>query len=261
MMHTYCIIFVFQLLSLSGAMESGIVDGKKVKPHSRPYMASLQVDGSHKCGGMLIREDFVLTAAHCKLPQQMMVVLGAQDITKKEKSQQRIQVKYHPYPKYKKGQYDNDIMLLEMTLFSFTVKKNATLNKYVKTIGLPKKDEKIPDNIQCAVAGWGRKGKKNLPSHILRETMEKTQSSNECTKTYGKDFKADHMICTAFTKKKGGFCQGDSGGPLICNNKLQGIIAFTAKDCNDPKYPHGSIKIQAFLPWMKKVMQGSGDTA
>lgn len=40
--------------------------GKVAKPHSRPYMASLQFDKQHSCGGILIREDFVLTAAHCE---------------------------------------------------------------------------------------------------------------------------------------------------------------------------------------------------
>uniref|UniRef100_A0A3B3SK81 Peptidase S1 domain-containing protein n=1 Tax=Paramormyrops kingsleyae TaxID=1676925 RepID=A0A3B3SK81_9TELE len=44
---------------------SGILGGKTAKPHSRPYMASLQVRGAHTCGGFLIREDFILTAAHC----------------------------------------------------------------------------------------------------------------------------------------------------------------------------------------------------
>ncbi|XP_053184715.1 mast cell protease 1A-like [Scomber japonicus] len=251
MMHAFCLVFVFQLLSISGAMESGIVGGKKAKPHSRPYMASLQVDGSHKCGGILIREDFVLTAAHCKLPEQMTVVLGAHDVTKKEKSQQRIEVKYHPHPEYN-GQFDNDIMLLEL-------KKNATLNKYVKTIGLPMKDNKIPDNIKCDVAGWGKTGKKRPPSHILRETTEKTQSSNECKNKWKEHFNIIHMICTSHTKKKGGVCQGDSGGPLICNTTPQGITAFTEKcDCNDPEYPHVFTKIQAFLPWIKRVMQGLG---
>ncbi|CAK6966346.1 mast cell protease 1A-like [Scomber scombrus] len=252
MMHACCIILVIQLLSLSGAMESSIVGGKKAKPHSRPYMASLQADKDHTCGGILIREDFVLTVAHCKKPEQMTVVLGAHDITKKEKSQQRIEVKYHPHPKYKKGKYDNDIMLLKL-------KKNATLNKYVKTIGLPKKDEKIPDNTKCDVAGWGETGKKRFKSPVLRVATEKMQSSNECQKIWGQPFNIKQMICTAFTKKKGGVCQGDSGGPLICNTKLQGIIAFTGNDCNDPKYPHVFTKIQAFLPWIKKVMQGLGD--
>ncbi|XP_053185103.1 granzyme B-like [Scomber japonicus] len=248
MMHTCCLVFVFQLLSISGAMESSIVGGRVAKPHSRPYMASLQVRGHHICGGILIREDFILTAAHCKKDEQMTVVLGAHDITKEEDSQQRIQVKYHPHPEFN-GQFDNDIMLLEL-------KKNATLNKYVKPIGLPKKGGKIPANIECAVAGWGLTGDKSQ-SPVLREAKEKMQSSSKCKNKWGEYFNVDHMICTTFPK--GGICQGDSGGPLICNTKPQGITAFTSSDCNDPRYPHVFTKVHAFLPWIKEVMQGLGD--
>jgi len=46
-----------------------IIEGTESKPHSRPYMAYLQIvtwDGKQKaCGGFLIRRDFVLMAAHC----------------------------------------------------------------------------------------------------------------------------------------------------------------------------------------------------
>ncbi|XP_053185104.1 granzyme B-like [Scomber japonicus] len=253
MMHAYCIIFVSQLLSISGAMESSIVGGRVAKPHSRRYMASLQVRGHHTCGGILIREDFILTAAHCRQDEQLTVVLGAHDITKKEKSQQRIEVKQHyPHPKYK-GQYDNDLMLLKL-------KKNARLDKYVKPIGLPKKDKKILANITCEVAGWGLTGDNRVVSDVLREATEKMQFSFECKYIWGEYFKSEHMICTAFTKKKGGVCQGDSGGPLICNTKLYGITAFTREeDCNNPKYPHVFTKVHAFLPWIKEVMQGLGD--
>ncbi|CAF91811.1 unnamed protein product, partial [Tetraodon nigroviridis] len=43
-----------------------IVGGRESKPHSRPYMVSLQVGNHHTCGGILINSNFVLTAAHCQ---------------------------------------------------------------------------------------------------------------------------------------------------------------------------------------------------
>ncbi|XP_040913956.1 granzyme B-like isoform X2 [Toxotes jaculatrix] len=215
MMQTFCIIFVFQLLALTGATESGIVGGKDSKPHSRPYMASLQFNNKHSCGGILIREDFVLTAAHCKQPQNMTVVLGAHNISKTERSQQRIRVaEYHPHPKFA-GKRDYDIMLLKL-------KNKAKLNKYVKTIGLPKKDGKTPANVNCVVAGWGQTGPQKPASEVLKEATEKIQFNFECKSIWQQHFNVNHMICTKFDKKKGGICQGDSGGPLICNSKPQG---------------------------------------
>ncbi|KAM3608440.1 uncharacterized protein V6R79_025425 [Siganus canaliculatus] len=244
------IIFFFQLLSLSGASESGIVGGKVAKPHSRPYMASLQFGRRHSCGGILIRKDFVLTAAHCKKPDYgLTVVLGAHNITKNEKSQQRIQVaEYIPHPKFR-GASDYDIMLIKL-------RDKATLNKYVKTIGLPKKDGKIPANINCAVAGWGRTGVKDDASEVLKETTERTQFSFECKNIWQGSFSSEHMICTKFTKKKGGVCEGDSGGPLICNNKPQGITAFTLQNgCDNTTYPHVFTKIPFFATWIKEKMK------
>uniref|UniRef100_A0A672SVE0 trypsin n=1 Tax=Sinocyclocheilus grahami TaxID=75366 RepID=A0A672SVE0_SINGR len=113
-----CYRFFIYSCFIIGGMESGIIGGKEAKPHSRPYMASIQYINHHTCGGMLIRKDYVLTAAHCLKPlSAAWVVLGAHNITKVEKSQQRIPVmKFIQHPMFKQNKeedYSYDIMLLK----------------------------------------------------------------------------------------------------------------------------------------------------
>ncbi|KAL0160267.1 hypothetical protein M9458_043992, partial [Cirrhinus mrigala] len=52
-------------LTFTAHVDVGIVNGTEAKPHSRPYMVSIQSDKRHICGGFLISDEFVLTAAHC----------------------------------------------------------------------------------------------------------------------------------------------------------------------------------------------------
>ncbi|KAL0151347.1 hypothetical protein M9458_053341, partial [Cirrhinus mrigala] len=55
-------------LTFTAHVDVGIVNGTEAKPHSRPYMVSLQNNiRQHKCGGFLISDRFVMTAAHCRM--------------------------------------------------------------------------------------------------------------------------------------------------------------------------------------------------
>ncbi|XP_056435985.1 granzyme B-like isoform X2 [Gadus chalcogrammus] len=252
----YITAMLFKILLLlclgcfSGASDSGIVEGTESKPHSRPYMVSLQQQkGLHHCGGALVRKDFVLTSAHCN-KFGLTAVLGAHNITKEEKSQQRIQVaRYHVHPNYKDGLYGFDVMLLKL-------KTNSILNKYVKPIGLPKKDKRIVANIKCSVAGWGISPPSIAASDVLRESAVKTRSVNECKNIWRDYFNISQMICTHSSGKKGGICKGDSGGPLICRRDALGIAAYYGTDkCDNPTYPNVFMKIPSFVQWIKEVMK------
>ncbi|KAK2904913.1 hypothetical protein QQF64_033070 [Cirrhinus molitorella] len=253
MLLSICLLLSF--FSLSGGMESGIIGGKEAKRHSRPYMASIQYEKDHKCGGMLIREDYVLTAAHCLnrtvYPKQdhVEVVLGAHNIKEVEKDQQRIQVmKFIRHPMFEKSNepdYSYDIMLLKL-------KKKAKLNKFVKVMSLPKKNGKTPANVNCSIAGWGLKTPKgNQASDVLREVKLKLQENSECKEMWQQYFNSERMICSV-SDGRHAFCLGDSGSPLFCNTKPQGIASYVFEgDCTNTMYPQVYVKISFFLPWIK----------
>ncbi|KAG1959615.1 granzyme-like protein [Pimephales promelas] len=242
-------------ISLAGGMESGIIGGKVSKPHSRPYMASIQLENKHHtCGGMLIREDYVLTTAHCWNRSagrgNFEVVLGAHNIHQDEKSQQRIKVlKYIQHPKYQSDNTEDisyDIMLLKL-------KNKAKVNRFVKVMPLPKKKETTPANVKCSIAGWGLTTPKGVVgSNVMREVTLILQENSKCKESWQQYFNSERMICSV-SDGKHAFCQGDSGSPLLCDSKLQGMAAYTdPESCTSKKYPGLYIKISAFLPWIRK---------
>ena len=77
--------------------DSRIVGGTEVSPAcpdcKYPFMAQIQLDGDHRCGGALIHPEWVLTAGHCledrtyqdtilNNPERLTVRMGVHDQTK-----------------------------------------------------------------------------------------------------------------------------------------------------------------------------------
>ncbi|KAK7169228.1 hypothetical protein R3I93_005270 [Phoxinus phoxinus] len=197
---------------------------------------------------MLIKDDYVLTSAHCldKNSNFLEVVLGGHNISQNEESQQIIQVeKYIQHRNYTNNDFTYDIMLLKL-------KTKAVRNEFVDVIDLPKKNENVPARVECSIAGWGLKTPGGKASRVLREVSLKLQFSFECKRKWQDYFNSEKMICSVSDGEKA-FCQGDSGSPLLCDSKLQGMAAYTYPVyCTSKKYPEVYMKISAFLPWIRK---------
>ncbi|XP_036210150.1 granzyme H-like [Myotis myotis] len=226
------------------AQAGKIIGGHEVKPHSRPYMAFLQISipGRKRCGGFLVREDFVLTAAHC-WGRSITVILGAHNISKNERTQQVIPVKTairHPnyHPKV------NDIMLLQL-------QRKATLTAAVSLLRLPRRGEQVKPGMVCRVAGWGRLDL-STSTDTLHEVELEIQRDEQCISCYRRRYNRTTEICVGDPERNQSTFKGDSGGPLVCDNMAQGIVSFGKKYGETPRI---EMKISSFLPWIERTMR------
>ncbi|XP_030640149.1 granzyme G-like [Chanos chanos] len=217
-------------LTLSASVNEGIINGREAKPHSRPYMVSVQISKGHICGGFLVSKSFVMTAAHCsENAQNLKVVLGAHDLSAKDNLGPVTVKKYHRHPNFEPKTFMNDIMLLEL-------ENKVQLSKRVQLIPLPKPDGHVKAGTVCSVAGWGYTRPDGHPSMRLQEANLTVFNEAECKRLW--------------TQHDG---EGDSGGPLVCGDKAVGVSSFGQK-CTNAALPEVYTNISAFLPWINKII-------
>ncbi|XP_039859337.1 granzyme G-like [Simochromis diagramma] len=192
-----------------------ITGGHEAVPHSRPYMVLLErnmSDGQKKyCGGFLLNEDFVMTAAHCHA-KSYIVVVGLHNV-RSSKETQRISVEEtFPHEQFNPISFVNDVMLLKLST-------KANFNKNVKPIPLASRDNgTLPKS--CILSGWGRTDKNGTyMSPTLMETSVTLIDNKECT--------MENFYCS---QGDTGPAEGDSGGPLVCEDgKAFGVVSSAVR--------------------------------
>ncbi|XP_006835570.1 PREDICTED: granzyme H-like [Chrysochloris asiatica] len=240
------LLFLLACIMVPRTETGEIIGGHEAQPHSRPYMAHIKFLKYNEmtCGGFLIQEDFVLTAAHC-YGSSMNVTLGAHDINKQEETQQHISVRRAiPHPDYNEKTFFSDIMLLQL-------KEKAKLTKVVGILQLPEENAQIMPGKVCSVAGWGWLSL-GIPTSKLHEVKLTVQKNQECASCFPSHYKNTSEICVGDPTKKAVSYKGDSGGPLVCDNVAQGIVSYGNKNGTPPGV---FTKISSFLKWIKKTIK------
>ncbi|XP_010182062.1 PREDICTED: granzyme A-like [Mesitornis unicolor] len=245
----------FILLIIHGGLCVDIIGGAEVTPHSRPFMALIKgAKGKSICGGALIKENWVLTAAHCNV-EGGEVILGAHSQTAREREKQFFKIaKQIRYPCYCPNCKESDIMLLQLH-------KRARIGKAVQIIPLPTSDDDPKPGTTCTVSGWGQTHNRLRKfSDTLREVNITVISRKTCNSHYKNNpVITENMICAG--AKNGGkdSCFGDSGGPLRCNKVMRGITSFgKANKCGTVDGPGVYTRLtKQYLQWIRKTIGGA----
>uniref|UniRef100_G1MYG8 Peptidase S1 domain-containing protein n=1 Tax=Meleagris gallopavo TaxID=9103 RepID=G1MYG8_MELGA len=136
-----------------------IIGGHEAKPHSRPYMVSVQSRGVHACGGALLNSRWVLTAAHC-IPRsadvsRMTVVVGLHRLREHRDTQSFSIRAACPHSGYNSQTMENDLLLLQL-------EGKVKRSKRHRPIALLRREPAV--GTVCSLAGWG--GRRGLAAAL-----------------------------------------------------------------------------------------------
>ncbi|CAF0740169.1 unnamed protein product [Rotaria sordida] len=228
-----------------------IVGGQDAVPHSWPWLVSLQRYGSHFCGGTLIDNRHVLTAAHCLQDRSMFnsgltVVAGLHTRSRSNEPQvQRKQVaNIVNHPEYNDATNENDIAIIRLA-------SPVQLNSYVNIACLPGKDPVLNNNVM--IAGWGTTSFGGSSPDKLRQAN--IIIMDLCKQVYRYD--NNKQLCAGNHQYSKDSCQGDSGGPLMyeVDGKwvVSGVVSY-GDECAKIYRPGVYARVSYYLPWIESTI-------
>ncbi|KAM7347486.1 trypsin eta-like [Cochliomyia hominivorax] len=259
----FLILTLISFLSLkvqAAKLDSRIINGEEVKWNNTRYQVSIRLESldrfiygiGHLCGGSIIADNAILTAAHCiwnpssnsfYSANNFSIVLGNLDRTLKNYNSLKFKVKnIITGPTFNYNNFKNDlaIMFLNQSIpNSFLAAEVIDLNN--KPV--------IEEGKKCIVTGWGLTENQTFTRKLMFLEVPIINRTT-CSLNYGAETILDGMLCAGYMNGRGDACTGDSGGPLVCDNKLVGIVSF-GLGCAMKGYPGVYTNVAYYLDWIE----------
>ncbi|XP_074137493.1 polyserase-2-like isoform X2 [Sminthopsis crassicaudata] len=258
-----------------------VVGGSNAPRGKWPWHVSVNSFGSQICGGTLISESWVVSAAHCFVYPHNFTVLPVEQFTVAVGVHTQLDLILRPflsdgkfhivkvseilvhenYTGHTKG---NDIALLHLA-------EPVKFTDYVQPICLPRANHSFPHGASCWATGWGdvqESESQSLESGLILQQLELKiigPKKCQCLFNYGGPFNVTQkllptMLCAGYKEGKRDTCQGDSGGPLVCEEQgqwfLAGITSF-GHGCARRNRPGVYANVVAFEDWIRERVEGA----
>jgi len=253
-----------------------IVGGQDAKRGEAPWQAGIYEIVNPKtekhqfnCGGTLVKNDLVITAAHCVshfYPKNIIVYLGDHRRDEKGRTKSAVyrrEVKVSEiavHPNWNPNTLANDIAVLKL-------KVKVAYNNYIRPACLPssEKDITVAEGKKCKLTGWGRTevGSKGKMANVLQKAIMPVIDTEKCKQLNEQqtpDVITDGMMCGGPDPSKGvSACHGDSGGPLVCQNEdnkhvLHGVASWGDPKCDANERYSVFTRVSRYIKWIHNWM-------
>nr|XP_022920338.1 brachyurin-like isoform X2 [Onthophagus taurus] len=242
-----------RLILSKSPIDNKIINGNEVDKHSIPYQAGIFFDLPNGkqgfCGGSLISNRYILTAAHCTNGSlSAEVILGAHHIWEDEPTQIRIKSsELRTHELYGTNGNLYDIGLIQLP-------NPVKLNKHINTVSLPSRKHESHSFVDedARVSGWGITSDDATGISDVLKSAESFIMENWLCSLFFFGAVRDSHICSEGHTSQVSACRGDSGGPIVVDNVQVGLVSFGSGFGCESMWPTVYTRITSYLDWIEK---------